>query len=161
MIPDYCDDLKVRQPRNVERTLANIQRFKDEPNITWVPVLQAQLHNYLSFCNAVQGIKHLYPIAPPILAIGTVCKSKRLHFIEWCAKYARLHFPNSHIHLFGLTLAALPRVIGVINSWDSTAFTWAFKGLGPEWKRQAARQHERVVAFHRYTETIARYVTET
>jgi hypothetical protein len=159
VIPDYCDDLAIRQPQNVEKTARNIKRFKDEPGVFWVPVIQAQLHNYLSFTNGVQTLKHLYPTTPKVIAIGTVCKSKRLRYIEWCAKYARHHFPQSHIHMFGLTLSALPRVKGIINSWDSTAFTWAFAEVSKNHRRQAAEQSERVTAFHLYTERIGAILT--
>jgi len=43
-------------------------------------------------------------------------------FIEKCCRMARRHFPTAHIHAFGLTLKALPRVLHYIDSWDSTAY---------------------------------------
>jgi len=65
----------------------------------------------------------------PRIAIGTVCKTERVEFIEYCSKVARRQFPRSWIHSFGLTLRTIPRVKHLINSFDSLA--WSYPSTNP------------------------------
>lgn len=123
-IPDYCDDLVPGSlGDNVKRTLDNIENFITVDDVNWLVVLQARYLNTLSFLESIQGVKDLLGQYPRI-AIGTVCKCRKLSFIEKCAKLARAHFPNSWIHMFGLPLNALPRVKEHVDSFDSLAYTF-------------------------------------
>lgn len=163
VIPDYCDDLSPGLTGdNVERTLGNIEYFLTEYNthqVNWVPALQAKLHDRLSFTRSVSGLQKLWS-SPPRIAIGTVCKSRNLKFIEWCMRYARSHFPKAWIHAFGLTLSALPRVVGLLDSWDSAAWTWPRRPLS-EGFRQASTKAEKVQYFHNYIEAIEAKLAQT
>jgi len=124
-IPDYPDDYNPGQfGDNVSRTVESIERFITIEGVNWLPVLQSRYMNRFSFFEACERTKEVIGKDYPRIAIGTVCKCKKLDFIEYCCKVARKFFPNSWIHAFGLTLSALPRVCSIINSFDSMAWTF-------------------------------------
>lgn len=123
-IPDYPDDYNPGQfGDNVQKTLENIHCFLTIERVNWLPVLQSRYLNRFSFLESCEKTKDLIGDYPQI-AIGTVCKCKKLSFIEYCCKVARKFFPVSWIHGFGLTLKALPKVKDYINSFDSMAWTF-------------------------------------
>jgi len=82
-------------------------------------------------------------------AVGTVCKTNDLGFIEYCYQIARRFFPHSWIHAFGLTLSALPKVSRYINSWDSMAWTFPRKP-----GHSCKNSRERVRYFIEYLERV-------
>ena len=122
-IPDYPDDYYPGYVRdNVERTLRNIKRFLPIEGVEWLPVIQSRYLDIFSFYESCERTKQLVGDYPRI-AIGTVCKTRRLSFIEYVVKYARNVFPNSWIHCFGMTLQALRRLTqGEFNSFDNTVW---------------------------------------
>jgi hypothetical protein len=89
----------------------------------WLPVIQSRYLNRFSF---LESAKKLYDLIGdyPQIAIGTVCKCRKLDFIIYCCRVARKIFPKSWIHAFGLTLTALPKVAHLIDSYDSLAWTF-------------------------------------
>jgi hypothetical protein len=119
VIPDYMDDYHPGQfGDNVEKTLRNIENFIAADGVNWLPVIQSRYLNRFSFMEACQRTREVIGDYPRV-AVGTVCKTNNLGFIEYCCRVARRFFPGSWIHAFGLTLKALPRVVGSIMSWDS------------------------------------------
>jgi hypothetical protein len=126
-IPDYTDDFNPGQfGDNVSKTLANIKEFVSVEGVNWLPVIQSRYLDRFSFMESCQMVREAVGDYPRV-AVGTVCKTQKLSFIEYCCKAARKHFPKSWIHAFGLTLNSLPRVKGYINSWDSLAWTFPRK----------------------------------
>jgi hypothetical protein len=118
-IPDYPDDYNPGQfGDNVEKTLRNIEEFIAVDGVNWLPVIQSRCLDRLSFLESCTRVRELIGSYPRV-AVGTVCKTNSLSFIEYCCKMVKRHFPNSHIHAFGLTLKALPKVARSITSWDS------------------------------------------
>jgi len=118
-IPDYPDDITPnRFGDNVEKTLQNIKEFITIKGVNWLPVIQSKYLDKFSFLYSAHKLKEIIGDYPRV-AIGTVCKTGNLDFIEYCCKAARKAFPTSHIHAFGLTLKALPKVHIYITSWDS------------------------------------------
>ena len=118
-IPDYPDDLNPGQfGDNIEKTLRNIEEFISIDGVEWLPVIQSRYLDIFSFYESCQKLRDLIGDYPRI-AIGTVCKTRKLSFIEKCCSIARKFFPNSWIHAFGLTLRALPKVKDYIDSFDS------------------------------------------
>jgi len=120
VIPDYPDDYRNNPiPHNVERTLRNIKYFHKVKGVNWIYPLQCDYLNLQSFHNSCHQVMKYQPER---VAIGTVCKTQDLDFIEKCCIMARKHFPNAWIHAFGLTLKAVPRILPFIDSWDSCAY---------------------------------------
>ena len=134
-IPDYPDDENPGLTGdNVGRTLNNIKWFiKKDDSLPWLAVLQAKYLNPFSFFESCERTKELLGDFPRI-GIGTVCKTRKLDFIEYCCKVARTFFPTSSIHAFGLTLSAIPRVKDIINSFDSLACNFPRQQFA-EWSR--------------------------
>ena len=140
VIPDYPDDYNPGQfGDNVTKTLENVERFlKDYPDVNWLPVIQSRYLNRFSFLQSCSQLRKLIGDYPKV-AIGTVCKCRKLSFITYCCKVARKFFPNIWIHAFGLTLTALPKVAHLINSFDSLAWTFPRKHGGHSCKTQKER----------------------
>ena len=123
-IPDLPDDYNPGQfGDNVKKTIDNIEEFVNVDRVNWLISLQARFLNIFTFAYAIQSVRELLGDYPRI-AIGTVCKTNKISFIENSIKLARRHFPHSHIHAFGLTLKALPKVKMELNSFDSLAYTF-------------------------------------
>jgi hypothetical protein len=148
-IPDYPDDYYPGQfGDNVSKTIENIKEFIKIDEVNWVPVIQGRYLNILSFIGSCERIKEIIGDYPRI-AIGTVCKTNRIKFIEYCCRIARGFFPKSHIHAFGLTLRALPKVKNYINSFDSLAYTF------PRKKGHSCKnKEEKIKYFHEYIKRI-------
>lgn len=153
-IPDYPDDYNPGQfGDNVSKTLKNIEDFITVDGVNWVISLQSRFLNLFSFAESIQGVKDLVGDYPR-LAIGTVCKTNDLKFITACSELARLNFPNSWIHSFGLTLTALPRTHQYIDSFDSMAWTFP-RGRS---RGSCKNKEERLEFFNDYLQAIDKIV---
>jgi len=151
VIPDYPDDYNPRQfGGNVGRTVENVERFIGVDGVNWLPVLQARYMDRLSFLESCWMTREVLGEGYPRIAIGTVCKCRKLDFIEYCCRAARKFFPEAWIHAFGLTLSALPRVRGVIDSFDSMAWTFP-RGRGGH---SAKNKRELIQYFKAYLERV-------
>ena len=150
VIPDYPDDYNPGQfGDNISKTLKNIEYYLSEaPHVNWLPVIQARYLNKFSFLESAKKLHSLIGDYPHI-AIGTVCKCRKLDFIVYCCKVARKFFPNSWIHAFGLTLSALPKVAQIIDSFDSMAWTFP-RTSGHSCKNK----QERLEYFYAYLEKV-------
>jgi len=120
VIPDYCDDY-MHVPNNVEKTLRNIEYFSRIDGVEWLPVIQSRYLDVESFRKSCEALK---PYRFEKLAIGAVCKTNNVEYIRKCCSIARRYFPNAWLHAFGLTLRALPAVRDLIDSFDSSAYTF-------------------------------------
>jgi len=155
-IPDYPDDYYPGYVKNnVERTIRNIEKFISIPGVEWLPVIQSRFQDIFSFYESCERLKSLIGNYPRV-AIGTVCKSRKLSFIIDCCKIARKYFPNSWIHAFGLTLNALPKVKKYINSWDSLAWTFPRRSGIASCKNKV----ERINFFKNYIQRIKQVLGE-
>jgi hypothetical protein len=120
VIPDYPDDYRNNPiENNIAKTLRNIKVYHEVKDVNWVYPIQSDYLNLQSFHDSCHQVMKFNPEQ---VAIGTVCKCRNLDFIEACCKIARQHFYTQHIHAFGPTLSALPRILPFIDSWDSTAY---------------------------------------
>lgn len=146
VIPDYPDDYRNNPiEHNVRKTLRNIKRFHKVKGVNWVYPLQS---DYLNLQNFHDSCHQVMKYCPERIAIGTVCKTRNLQFIEKACRMAHQHFPVSHIHAFGPTLSALPRILPFIDSWDSCAYFYN------ENATLCKTAEERKLAFERYVEKI-------
>jgi hypothetical protein len=127
VIPDYPDDeilpnsKRHHIPHNVRKTLLNVERYHVVEGVNWVYPLQSSYLNLQSFHD---GCHQIMKFNPQRVAIGTVCKTQNIEFIEKCVRMARQHFPFQHIHAFGPTLSSLFAILPYIDSWDSTAWDY-------------------------------------
>ena len=153
-IPDYPDDINPGKfGDNVKKTVENIEEFISIDGVNWLISLQSRYLNIFTFTEAIQAVKDRVGDYPRI-AIGTVCKTNKLSFITKSCKLARKHFPHSHLHAFGLTLTALPKLVSVLDSFDSTAWTFPRKpGRG-----MCSTKEERIEYFYEYLKRIKELV---
>jgi len=133
VVPDYPDDYRPGQTYesgldNVDKTVARIEEFTAIDGVEWLPVIQSRYEDTFSFIESCHRVRELLGRYPR-LAIGTVCKARKLKWIVWCCLYARQTFPGSWLHAFGLTLSALPRLKGRLDSFDS--MVWSYHQLRP------------------------------
>ena len=142
--------------------MRNIERFIKIEGVNWLPSIQSRYLNRFSFFESCKRMKQLIGDYPRV-AIGTVCKTNNIKFIEYCAKVARKFFPKSKIHAFGLTITALPKIHRVIDSWDSLAYSF-IRGRRVDNKgRKKARclnNKERVEFFYAYIDRINEILKE-
>lgn len=154
-IPDYPDDYPGHVKNNIDRTISNIKRFLTIDDVEWLPVIQSRYQDVFSFFESCEKTKGLIGDYPRV-AIGTVCKSRKLKFITDCCKIARRKFPKSHIHAFGLTLKALPKVKDYLDSWDSLAWTFPRKhGVA-----SCKNRKERIAFFNAYIKRIQELIND-
>jgi len=152
VIPDYPDDYTPCMTYeddmdNVDKTLRNIEEFISIDGVAWLPVIQSRFENTFSFIESCHRLRKLIGSYPRV-AIGTVCKARKLAWIEYCLKYARSVFSNSWIHAFGLTLSALERVKTANSSFDSTAWDtrrrlWLDSFDSMAWSYDKLREYDR------------------
>jgi hypothetical protein len=153
-IPDYPDDFNPGQfGDNVAKTLQNIRDFIAIDSVNWLPSIQSRYLNRFSFLESCEAVRDLIGDYPRV-AIGTVCKTNKISFIEYCCKATKLYFPNNHIHAFGLTLKALPKVTKTITSWDSIAYTFPRE----RGKGSCKNLSERKMFFYAYLERIKQII---
>jgi len=135
VIPDYPDDYHPGQiVANIEKTIRNIKEFISIEGVEWLPVLQSRYRDIFSFYESCERTRRLIGDYPRV-AIGTVCKTKKLSFIVECCRVARRFFPNSWIHVFGPTLKVVPLITKYINSYDS--MSWCFpRGNFRKWHKR-------------------------
>jgi len=144
VIPDYPDDYRNNPiPHNVRRTLTNIRRYHSVEGVNWVYPIQS---DYLNLQSLHDSCHEVMKFQPKRVAIGTVCKIRNVEYIEKCCRMVRQHFYTEHIHAFGPTLTALPRILPYIDSWDSCAYFTSHKsGMG-----MCRNQKERAQYFRDY-----------
>jgi len=131
-IPDVPSDYhpeRWQDGRNIDITLANIEHFIAVDGVNWLPVVQSRYRDLLTYHQSCERTRELIGDYPRV-AIGTVCKTRKISFIVEACKVTRAYFPKSHIHAFGLTLTALPHIVRRIDSWDSLACTMGGPRLG-------------------------------
>jgi hypothetical protein len=137
VIPDYPDDYRNNPiENNIHKTLVNIKQYHEVSGVNWVYPIQTDYLNLQSFHDSCHQVMKFNPER---VAIGTVCKCNDLEFIEQCCRMVRQHFYLSHIHAFGVTLRALPKLLPFIDSWDSNAWTFPRKP-GHSCKNMAERK---------------------
>ncbi len=155
VIPDYPDDYRNNPiENNVEKTIRNIEKYHKVKGVNWVYPIQADYLNLQSFHESCHQVKKF---EPERVAIGTVCKCRNLDFIEACCRMARQHFPDSHIHAFGPTLSALPRILPYIDSWDSTAYFCSRQPSKGKCRNQKEREQYFYAYLSRVNEILAKY----
>lgn len=151
VIPDYPDDLNANHQfgDNIAKTIRNIKDFIVVKGVNWLPVIQSRFLDKSSFLLSCKLTKEIVGDYLRI-AIGTICKTNNLNFIEFCCKTAREFFPNSWIHAFGLTLRALKSCKGLIDSFDSMSYTFPRESH----RGSCKNTKERIEFFNKYLECV-------
>jgi hypothetical protein len=158
VVPD-CPDLK--NEFNIETNVNNIEYSKelilelfDPGNDNHLPVIQALYHSPESALDFAKWFKKEYPDYNNKFGLGTLCRSNNKQIVRLSCKYIRNVFPNAWLHGFGLRLHHIPDVANIINSYDSSAWTFP-RGKG---RGSAKNKKQRIQFFHEYLDSLDRYL---
>lgn len=140
---------------NTEYSKELMTEYYDPNDETHMPVIQATIikgsDDYQgSIRNYVDWFKRNYD-TPKVLGIGSVCKSGNKQMTIWTCRFIRWFFPNTWLHAFGLKLHHFREVRGVIDSYDSMAWTFPRKSGLPSCKNKKMR----IEYFHDYLKAIS------
>lgn len=157
-IPDYPDDYHPGQG-SIEKTVKNIEDFLTVDGVNWLPSIQAKfiiekgrlrllkLHLY----QAIQQSEKVLGSHPRI-AVGSVCKSRHLDDIMFALSAVRHSFQSQQVHAFGLTATGIQKTSPLIDSWDSSAYTFP-RGKG---RGQATTREQKVSYWFDYLRVIGK-----
>jgi hypothetical protein len=110
-----------------------------------LPVIQSYYENLDSFKSYIHQFKDKFG-TPEKIAIGSICKADNHDVGVKMLKLARREFPESWIHAFGLRFQQFKRAYHLIDSFDSTSWTFP-RNSG---RGSCRNKEERVQFFHDY-----------
>jgi hypothetical protein len=153
VVPD-CPDLRGEFGKEIcfDNTEYSWQLLEEYFNIYdehQIPVLQSKYQDLNSFKEYIQHFKEAYGEHDKI-AIGSICKADNNDIALKMLKIARREFPNSWIHAFGLRFKQFIRARHLINSFDSTSWTFPRESGRGSCKNKA----ERIEYFYDYINRI-------
>jgi len=115
----------------------------DDPS--HLPVIQSHYENIESFKEYIERFKAKYGVVDKI-AIGSICKADNHNIGVKMLKIARREFPNTWIHAFGLRFQQFKKAYNLIDSFDSTSWTFP-RDSG---RSSCKNKEERIQFFHDY-----------
>ncbi len=158
VVPDYPDIFKEN---SIEMDINNVARSKDlmlkyyDPvDKSHMPVIQGHYNDPHSFDEYSRWFKEEYMSGPIVIGIGTVCKLSNKDNLLRTLFITRKQFPEAWIHAFGLSIRYLREARGLINSFDSTSFTFPRTSGRPSAKNKAMRIeyfYEYLALYNKYT----------
>lgn len=127
VVPD-CPDLQGEFGReidfsNTEYSWALLRKYYNQKDTTHLPVLQSEYQNIKSFKEYIKRFKDEYGRVDKV-AVGSICKADNHDIGVKMLKIARREFPDSWIHAFGLRFQQFKRAYSLIDSYDSTSWTF-------------------------------------
>jgi hypothetical protein len=164
---DYCDDYNPGalwlspQHTNIERTVENLLKYSKRYDwVPWLPVIQG-------WCGKPESVRRCIDLYRKhgvleefsYFAVGNLCVEDRGDVIYRTVKIVREELPDVKIHVFGLKLNALRRVSGLIDSFDSLAWSMAVDSSvkkDPSGRYMCRNMEERRRYFERWLEKVRR-----
>ena len=146
--PDYCDDYNPRQLwisqsiTNIERTVQSVCSCLDAyPEVQWLIPIQGHNEKPDSIFRSI-SLYHQLGITSShdFFAIANLCTSKRINTIIATCRAARLLLPDKRLHAFGISLPAARKLKGILDSWDSLAYTFPRTPNNPSCKTAEQRK---------------------
>lgn len=153
VVPD-CPDLEGEFKLevicdNVAYSKELLSEFYDPNDFTHLPVIQSHYQDLTSFKQYINWFKTKYGIVDKI-AIGSICKADNHDIGVKMLKIARREFPDSWIHAFGLRFQQFKRAYHLIDSYDSTSWTFP-RDSG---RSSCRNKEERIQFFYDYMKRI-------
>jgi hypothetical protein len=130
--------------------------YFDPDNPQHLPVIQGKMYDSQSFTDYIAFFKREFPDYDEKVAIGTICRANNKEVVEWTCREVRKAFPNAWIHGFGVRLNHIDTIQHVINSFDSSSWTYP-RGRG----KKSARWNDRDVYFNEYLARMQYYLSRT
>jgi len=150
VVPD-CPDL--HKEYNIDMSFDNVQYSKellleyfDEHNYKQLPVIQSYYNDPGSMKDFTKWFKREFPNYTKKFGLGTLCRSNNKALTLKACHIVRKAFPEAWLHAFGLRLNYVSDLIGIINSFDSSAWTFP-RGRG---RGSAKNKSQRIEFFFDY-----------
>lgn len=123
-----------------------LERFYcDDDRDYLMPVIQGRSGDYQSFKDYVRRIKKQYE--PGIIGVsGSLCRSKDTNLVRGVLKMVQRELPGVWVHAFALRFSHLRGVNGLIDSFDST--NWTFPRTSG--RGSCRNKEERIQYFYDY-----------
>jgi len=129
--PDYCDDYHPKslwineEVTNIERTVQNAIKFTEKFDyVNWLLSIQGWNKEPKSVLRCIKLYReHGFLKKHNFFAIGNLCVELDQKIIYETIYNVRRELPNKRLHVFGLKLKVLPKVMSMIDSFDSMAWT--------------------------------------
>jgi hypothetical protein len=153
VVPD-CPDLRgefdIYGGRdNLQYSWELLLEYYNPYDLTHIPVLQSYYEDLNSFKGYIQRFKAKYG-QPEKIAVGSICKADNHNKGVKMLKIARRKFPDSWIHAFGLRFQQFKRAYHLIDSYDSTAWTFPRESG----RSSCKNKEERIQFFYDYIKRI-------
>jgi len=153
VVPD-CPDLQGEFNQeinfdNVEYSWELLTKLYNPKDITHLPVVQSHYQQIKSFKDYIKRFKEKYGVVDKV-AIGSICKADDHDVGIKMLKIARREFPESWIHAFGLRFQQFKRAYDLIDSYDSTSWTFP-RDSG---RSSCRNKEERIEYFFDYVQRI-------
>jgi hypothetical protein len=165
-VPDYCDDYNPKSLwisenyTNIERTVDNVLKYTERYEwVPWLIPIQGWNRNPESVLRCIRLYReHGITDRFDYFAVGNLCVEPDAEIAYKTLSIVRRELPDKRIHVFGLKLSALRRVLPLIDSFDSVAWTRPVdKTLGV--KHSCKNAEERARFFERWLEKYNRIVS--
>jgi hypothetical protein len=115
---------------NTEYSWELLERYYDPNNPQHLPVIQSEFQNINSLNEYIVKFKDEYGV-PNKIAIGSVCKIKNHKIGNKIVRILKNEFPDTWIHVFGMHFTQFKMTYNLIDSFDSTSWTFPrAKGRG-------------------------------
>lgn len=155
VVPD-CPDLKGEFGKpidfsNTDYSWELLTEYYNPSDESHLPVLQSEYQNIKSFKEYIKQFKDNYGVVDKV-AIGSICKADNHDIGVKMLKIVRREFPNTWIHAFGLRFQQFKRAYQLIDSFDSTS--WTFPRVGGQGKGSCKNKSERIEYFFDYIRRI-------
>ncbi len=108
---------------NLEYSWELLCEYYIPSNQSHMPVLQSYYENIKSFQGYIKRFKKKYGVVDKV-AVGSISKVNDHDLGVKMLKIARREFPKTWIHAFGLRFHQFKRVYSLIDSYDSTSWTF-------------------------------------
>lgn len=141
---NYLDDFD-----NTEYSWQLLRNHFDMEDEHQIPVIQSKYEDLNSFKEYISNFKEFYGEYDKI-AIGSIFKADNNSIALKMLKITRREFPNSWIHAFGLRFKQFIKARHLINSFDSTSWTFPRESG----KSSCKNKMERIEYFKEYTTRI-------
>jgi len=130
VVPD-CPDFKGELHKNCQEWEIDtigyshelLQKYYTDP-INQLPVIQTLANDLSSLNSYCEWFKQEFETPQQVAVSGSICRVENIDFVYRGVKIVRRHFPNTWIHLFAPRLHHIKRLYPLIESFDSSCWTF-------------------------------------
>jgi len=160
VVPD-CPDFKGEGVKSCQEWDINpidyskelLQEYYTNPD-NQMPVIQTLANNLNELDNYCKWFKREFDTPQRLAVSGSICRVNNMDFVFKGVKIVRRHFPDTWIHLFAPRLHHLKKLYPIIESFDSSC--WTFPRTGGQ--ASCKNKEERIEYFWNYVNILNKHV---